>query len=456
MLNLSQKLSLEQKLTPQQILLSTLLQLPTLSLEMRIKQELEMNPVLEEGLDLEEIENDSDSDSDDTDVDIDSEEISEKLEKEEEIDWEQVHLEDDSYQTKLPKDSNEEEYERQDAVQYSIQEKLLEQLGDIELSEIERTVAEYLIWNISEDGYIDPNMKMETVAHIFDIEVKIVEKILKRIQRLEPKGLGSRNLRECLMVQLEDKLDETYLLAYDILRFAYDEFTNKRFQKIASIVDATLEEVKVALHLISTLNPKPGEVFEDVKMNYIIPDFFVEKKNDRFIVSLNDWNSPELHISSRYLNMLNGKDKKAKSFLRKKIEAAKWFINSIEQRKHTMLRVMNAIVEKQYDFFDKGPSHIKPLIMKEIAEIISMDISTVSRVSNGKYVQTESGEEVSTNIIKAKIKDLCDSENKQKPMSDENLSKELKVHGFNVARRTVAKYREQLGIPVARLRKEIV
>ena len=464
---------MEQKLTPQQILLSTLLQLPTLSLEMRIKQELEINPVLEEGLDVEESEETPESESEE-EMDLDSTELAEKLEKDEEIDWDQVQSDEDNYLTKLPVDNNQEEYERQDAVQYSIEEKLLVQLNDIELNEIGRNVAEYLGWNIQEDGYLDSNMKLETVAHIFDVSLEIVEKSLHTIQRLEPKGLGSRNLRECLMIQVEDKLGEIFLLSYDILKFAFDEFTNKRFEKISSIVDATLDEIKEALELISSLNPKPGEVFEDVKMNYIIPDFFVEKKDDEFIVTLNDWNSPELHISSRYINLLTEKkgDKKAKSFVRKKIEAAKWFINSIEQRKHTMLKVMNALVIKQYEFFSKGPSNIKQLIMKEVAEIIGMDISTISRVSNGKYVQSEygifelrsfftermetaSGEDVSTNIIKQKIKELCEKENKQKPLSDEHLSKTLVDYGFKVARRTVAKYREQLGIPVARLRREI-
>ncbi|MCB0279746.1 MAG: RNA polymerase sigma-54 factor, partial [Calditrichaeota bacterium] len=229
------------------------------------------------------------------------------------------------------------------------------------------------------------------------------------------------------------------------------------------------------LEIIEKLNPKPSEGFFNQKMNYIIPDFIIEIQEDEIIVMLNDWNTPNLRISKRYQALLNSKskNKSAKSFIRKKMEAAKWFISSIEQRKITMLKVMNAIVEEQRDFFLKGPHLIKPLIMKTIAERINMDISTVSRVTNGKYVQTEfgifelksffsekmetlEGEEVSTKLIKEKIREICEAEDKKKPLSDEVISTQLLDFGYKVARRTVAKYREQLGVPVARLRREIV
>ena len=471
MLNLSQKLSLEQKLSPQQILLSTLLQLPMMNLEMRIKQELEMNPVLEEFDDNDIETEDRKEDSEDDD----EQELSEKLEKEEEIDWDNINTDDDSYELKLPKDKNEDSYEKQDAIENSLQDILITQLHELSLSENEMSIGEYIIWNLQDDGYLDKNINLETIAHIFDSSVSEVDKILKKIHRLEPKGIGSRNLRECLLVQLEDKMDPIYLLAYDIVKHAFDEFVNKRYEKIASIVDAELNEIKTAIELISRLNPKPGEGYFNTALNYIIPDFIIEKKDNEIFVQLNDWSTPQLRISNHYLDLAQNKkkDKKARSFVRKKIEAAKWFINSIEQRKITMLKVMNAIVDKQKDFFLKGPDHIKPLIMKDIAEMINMDISTVSRVSNGKYAQTNygvfelksffnekmetlDGEEVSTRKIKEQIREICEKEDKKKPLSDEVISSELVKFGYKVARRTVAKYREQLGIPVARLRREIV
>lgn len=475
MLQLSQKLSLEQKLSPQQILVSTLLQLPALNLEQRIKQELEVNPVLEEVLELEELEPLAET-LEDQDEQTDAEEdISEKLEKEEDIDWDKIEHDEDSYEIKLPRDPNIEDYEPQDSIHFTPQEKLLEQLSFVTESEKEAEIASYIIWNIRDDGYLDEQMNLETIAHIHDSTVDLVEDILKKVQRLEPKGMASRNLRECLMLQLEDTYTPIALLAYDILRFSFEEFTNKKFEKIASIVEADLADVKQALALIEKLNPKPGEGFFNQKTNYIIPDFLVERKEGSFLVTLNDWNTPTLNISPKYLEIAkNGsRDKKAKSFIKKKVEAARWFISSIEQRKITMMKVMNAIVEKQTPFFDKGPHAIKPMIMKEIAEIIEMDISTVSRVVNGKYVQTEygvyelrsfftermettDGEEVSTRVIKEKINEICSNENKQKPLSDDMLSKHLKAFGYTVARRTVAKYREQLGIPVARLRREIL
>lgn len=476
MLELSQKLSLEQKLTPQQILLSTLLQLPTLSLEQRIKQELEANPVLEELEEMNtELEEDRDADEERESSDESEEELLDRLEKEEDIDWDKIETDEDSYEVKLPRDPNTEDIDRDDPLLTTPQEDLLEQLNVVTATPKESEIGEYIIWNLRDDGYLDEQMNLETIAHIFDSDTETVETILKKIQRLEPRGMGSRNLRECLMVQLEDVYEATALLAYDILRHAYDEFVNRKFEKIATIVECEMDEVKAAINLIERLNPKPGDGFFNQKTNYIIPDFIVERAGNRFEVLLNDWGTPTVQISPKYRELLakKNKDRKTKTFIRKKMEAARWFISSIEQRKLTMLKVMNAIVDRQHDFFDKGPQFIKPMIMKDIAEMIHMDISTVSRVANGKYVQTEfgvfelksfftekmetmDGETVSTRIIKSKIRDICAAEDKKKPFSDELLAKKLSEFGYKVARRTVAKYREQLGIPVARLRREIV
>lgn len=492
MLNISQnlKLNLEQRLTPQQILLSTLLQLPLLSLEQRIKSELEINPVLEEGEETDEELDDLEEPEAEAATDEEKEEIKEELEllensnhsdeydKEEleqaqaETDLENFINDEESYKIRAPKNKNEEEYERPEVFKPTLPEYLADQFHMLGLNAQEMAIGDYLIWNIYDDGYLDPNVNLENVAKMFDTDVKIVEKILKKIQFLDPTGVGSRNLRECLMVQLEDG-DQEDTLAYQILRDHFDDFKNKRYDKIMDALQINKEQLQEAIDLILHLNPKPGEGSFDSRSNYVVPDFIVEKVDDKLVVSLNDWNIPPLRISNLYKKMLlnrNKYDKETRKYIRKKVESARWFITSIYQRKITMLKVMEAIVEKQREFFEKGPEYIKPLTMREIAEIISMDISTVSRVANGKYVQTdygvfelkyffnekienEEGEEISTRKIKNRIKEIIEDEDPHKPLSDEKIAQMLKKEGFPIARRTVAKYREQLQIPVARLRK---
>ncbi|HEM48749.1 MAG TPA: RNA polymerase sigma-54 factor [Caldithrix sp.] len=276
------------------------------------------------------------------------------------------------------------------------------------------------------------------------------------------------------MVQLEEN-NQQKTIAYKILHEFFEDFKNKRYERIIDALSLSREELQKSLDQILRLNPKPGEGIFDVRSNYIVPDFIVEKVDDKFVISLNDWNVPPLRISNTYKKMLfdrKGTDKETRQYIRKKVESARWFISSIYQRKITMLKVMEAIVEMQHDFFEKGPEYIKPLIMREIAEMIEMDISTVSRVANGKYVQmdygvfelkyffnerieNEEGEEISTRKIKNRIKEIIEKENPKKPLSDDKLSALLKKEGFPIARRTVAKYREQLQIPVARLRRGI-
>jgi len=490
MIHLSQNLRLEQRLTPQQILLSTLLQLPLLHLEQKIKSELEQNPVLEEGL---EEEDKIKAEEDNQNSDTDPEELPEELQlidqnskkdddydrkeletAQKETDFESLLNDEESFEIRLPRDKNQEEYERPEISVKSLPEYLMEQLHILPLSEKEFAIGEFLIWNIRDDGYLDASLSLESVAKNFEVDEKTVEKVLKKIQHLDPTGVGSRDLRECLMVQLEEK-DQTDSLAYRILRDHFEDFKNKRYQKILSDLQISKEELQQGIDQIVKLNPKPGEGVFDARTNYIVPDFIVEKVGDEFIVSLNDWNIPPLRISNTYKKMLLNKtniDKETKQYIRKKVESARWFINSIYQRKITMLKVMEAIVQKQREFFEKGPQYIKPLIMREIAEMIGMDISTVSRVANGKYVQTdfgvfelkyffnerienEDGEEISTRRIKNRIKEIIEEEDPKKPLSDEKISSILKKEGFPIARRTVAKYREQLGIPVARLRRGI-
>ncbi|WP_456440855.1 RNA polymerase factor sigma-54 [Caldithrix abyssi] len=492
MINLSQniKLSMEQRLTPQQILLSTLLQLPLLSLEQRIKSELEVNPVLEEG--EEQDENPDEEDMIEEPDDEEMEEISKELElldqpknndeydKKEleeaqaDADLENYLNDDESFEIRIPRDKNEEEFERPEIHRPSLPEHLMEQLHMLDLDNRQLAIGEYLIWNIRDDGYLDASLNLETVANMFETDVQTVEKILKKIQFLDPTGVGSRDLRECLMVQLEEQGKQD-TIAYKILKDHFDDFKNKHYEKIMEALHIDKEELQKNIDIIVKLNPKPGEGEFDARSNYIVPDFIVEKIDDKLVVTLNDWNIPPLRISNLYKKMLMDRkkyDKETRKYIRKKVESARWFITSIWQRKITMLKVMEAIVEKQREFFEKGPEYIKPLTMREIAEMIDMDISTVSRVANGKYVQTdygvfelkyffnekietEDGEEISTRRIKQRIQEIIDAEDKHKPLSDEKIAEILKKEGFPIARRTVAKYREQLQIPVARLRKEL-
>ncbi len=488
MVQLSQTMRLEQRLSPQQILLSTLLQLPLLSLEQKIQTELEINPVLEEGveeeLDLntdeiestpeeeEEVERDLENSETDNNSDLD---VKELKEAEADTDWDEMINDEESYEYKMPRDNNEDDYERPEAVVTSMTEYLLEQLNYLSLTELENKIGVYLIWNIRDDGYLDNSLNIENVSRIYECEPAEVESVLKKIQKFDPPGIGARDLRECLLIQLRNTENRSDL-AVKIIKNHFDDFKNRRYDRILNELEIEEENLRAVIVEISKLNPKPGVGMLNSKQNYIIPDFLVEKVDDEFVVTLNDWNVPPLRISPTYKKLLQNKkraDRDTRQYIRKKIESAKWFINSIYQRKITMLSVMRAILEKQLDFFSRGPAHIRPLIMREIAEIIEMDISTVSRVVNGKYVQTDfgifelkyffnerietdDGEEISTRKIKSRIKEMIEQEDAKKPMSDEKISQILSGEGFPVARRTVAKYREQMDIPVARLRKNIL
>ncbi len=484
---LGQYLKLEQKLTPQQILLSTLLQLPMLSLEQRIKSELEQNPVLEEGEEdpenleekieasTEEIEKVEDElklhEQEKAKDEYDKEEIKEA---QDDTDIENLFKDEDTFEIKIPKDKNTEEFERPEVSQSTLHQHLLDQIHTLKLSEIEYSIGEHLIWNIRDDGYLDNTLDFIQLSEDFEVTIDTIEKVLKHIQHFEPVGIGARNLRECLLAQLlEQKLPDP--VAISIIKDNFEDFKNRRFDKLMLALDADEERLQEAIDEIKRLNPKPGRELFETQTNYITPDFVIEKIEGQFVVNLNDWNIPPLRISNTYKNMLLDKkntDTETRSYIRKKVENARWFITSIYQRKMTMMKVMQAIVERQLQFFEKGPDFIEPLIMREIAEIIKMDISTVSRVSNGKYAQTdygvfelkyffnerienEDGEEIATPRIKKRIQEIVNEEDSKKPLSDDKLSAILKTEGFPIARRTVAKYREQLDIPVARLRRGI-
>ncbi len=479
--NLVQRLSLQLKQSPQQVLLSSLLQLPVLSLEQKLKLELEMNPLLELDEEMEmELAEDMEQeevlklDSEDEEEDLDGEAETDAIEEfeKEEVDWEAILNDEDTYEFKMPRDDSAEVFERPEVAQTTLPEHLLSQLHMTDLSEEEIVIGEYIIWSINEDGYL--TYSVEDIAENLDVDVEKVDKVLQVIQRFDPVGIGARSLQECLLVQLMEQ-ENPNQIAVEMLQDHFDDFKNKRYEKIAKKMEVSLDEIREAIEEITKLNPKPGEGYVLFHQNVIVPDLIVEKENGDFRIVMNDWNIPHLRINNSYKKLLLDKKKSSKEtrdYIRQNLESARWLINSIHQRRATIQRVMEAIIEKQRDFFEKGPDHLKPMILKDIADKIGMDISTISRVTNGKYVQTEygvfelkhffseriksdAGDDVSNKKIKAMIKEIIENEDPSKPLNDQKIAEILKERGFNVARRTVAKYREQMMIPVSRLRRKI-
>lgn len=476
--------SLQQKLSPQQIQFIKLLQVPTAELESRIEEEIEQNPALEEGSEEEPESRSEESPAEDTN----------EKESGEEVDIKDYLRDDDYAGYKTQTDNSDDEDEDREIpipVTTELHEQLMSQVGYLGLNEKQLAIGKQLIGSIENDGYIRRELEAIVNDMAFsqniDTNVEEVEEVLKKIQTFDPPGIAARNLKECLMLQL-DRMDDGHdidvTVAKRILSEAYDEFTKKHFQKIQKKLNIEDEEfIRDAIDLITKLNPKPGGGSGGMAKNqYIIPDFIVTGKDGKIEVALNSRNAPELRISRSYSEMFSAydksdkKDKKLKeavSFVKQKLDAAKWFIDAIKQRQQTLLKTMRAIVEYQYDFFLEGEENkLKPMILKDIAEMIGMDISTVSRVASSKAVQTDfgiyplkyffsegittdSGEEVSSREVKQIIKEIIEGEDKAHPLSDDKLEKILNEKGYNIARRTVAKYREQLNIPVARLRKEL-
>ncbi len=474
--------TLTQKLSPQQIQFIKLLQIPTVELETRIEEELETNPALEEG--PEQPEESSDQ----------SDEMDEKIEtNDDEISFED-YLHDDYSGYKMQGDGSnpdEEDREMPIATSTSLNEQLIDQLGFLKLDERQKKIGEQLIGSIENDGYIRRDLEaiINDLAFSMNIETDIdeIEEILRKIQTFDPPGIAARNLQECLLLQLERKADHYHEvdLGIRIIEDCFADFTKKHYDKIMKKLNIEdEEELKAAINLITKLNPKPGgsSSGEIVKTQYLIPDFLLTNDNGKLELTLNSRNAPELKISRSYSEMMdtydksNKKDKKLKetaTFVKQKLDAARWFIDAIKQRQQTLLNTMRSIVNFQYDFFITGDEgKLKPMILKDIANDIKMDISTVSRVANSKSIQTEfgiyplkfffsegistdSGDDVSSREVKQQLKGLIDDEDKKKPLSDDKLEKLLNKMGYNIARRTVAKYREQLNIPVARLRKEL-
>ncbi|MCX6640155.1 MAG: RNA polymerase factor sigma-54 [bacterium] len=469
---------LELTIQPLQILRSELIQLPLLELELRVRSELEENPFLAES---DELEPETIQADEELPVPKDADELDEedKLEtplktEASEVDWEEMLNDEDFYEYKprsLPNTVEIQEIPR--AATSTLSEYLITQLRTDRHIGADLEIGLYIIGSLDRDGYLD--ITIQEIADDLKVEVERVEKVLKQIQTYDPPGIAARNLRECLLIQLE-ALPNPDPSALRMLQDCFNEFIGKKFELIARKLEINMDQVRLAFEAVIKLNPKPGEGVFDEKQNYVIPDLVVTQIGDKFEVFLNDGNIPNFHINSEYRDMILSKkkiDKKTKDFVHKKLESARWFVNAIHQRRSTMLKTTRAIVKKQEDCFRFGKEHLRPMILQDIADEIGMDIATISRVTNGKYVQTDfgvfelkyffsqrmennDGEEVSTKIIKARLREIVDNEGKSNPYSDEKLGDLLAEAGYTIARRTVQKYREQLGIPVKRLRREII
>ncbi|GAB3992030.1 RNA polymerase factor sigma-54 [Spirosoma daeguense] len=481
MQKLSLAQSLQQKLSPQQIQFIKLLQIPTAELDARVEEELEINPALEEGMDEEYEQKDEDS----------FDEVEDYKDRDDDLDIDSYIQDEDYAGYKMQGDGsyNDEDREMPLATSSSLTDSLLQQFGYLNLTEDQRTIGLQLIGSIEADGYIRRPLQAIVNDLAFGQNVLTdadeVEDVLLKIQTFDPPGIAARSLQECLILQLQrkDSSDPFNSLAIRIIDDYFDEFSKKHYDKIQRRLNISDDSLKKVIDVIIKLNPKPGSVeSEDGTAQYLLPDFILTNNNGKLELSLNGKNAPELRISRSFADMLDTYDKSSKqnkalketvSFVKQKLDAAKWFIDAIKQRQQTLLKTMNAIVQFQYDFFLTGDeSKLRPMILKDIATLIDMDVSTVSRVASSKSVQTEfglyplkyffsegistdTGEDVSSREVKNILRDLIDGEPKLNPLSDDKLEKILNDRGYNIARRTVAKYREQLNIPVARLRKQL-
>ena len=498
----------ELKLSPQQIQLMKLLQLPLIELEQRIKEEIESNPALEDTVNSDDNEptgdtespdenvGDSYDDSDDNGENDDYNDDEFTVNKEDEFDFNDYLPEEDEYDYAYKSHANnnstdDEEYQAPIVHEESFQDYLIHQLGYHDLTEEEEIIGEFIIGNLDDNGYLSRPIANIVDDLLFTMNLEVTEddvrKVLKIVHQLDPPGIGATDLQECLLIQLQRLQEENpyndYKLCMTIIKDCFEEFIKKHYDKIAKKTGVSNRQLKAALDEILKLNPKPGDSSTSGAKNshYITPDFFIFIKDGNLELSLDGRNNPDLKVNKQYVKMLEdfSKSKESRSmqeaaqFVRQKIDSAKWFIDAIRQRQHTLYVTMKAIMDKQQEYFLTGDeTKLKPMILKDIAEKVGLDISTISRVANSKYVQTpygtfllkfffsegitnEEGEEVSTREIKKILQDCVADERKDKPLTDEELMNVLKEKGYPIARRTVAKYREQLGIPVARLRKEL-
>ena len=482
-----------QKLSPQQIQLMKLLEVPTVALEQRIKEEIQINPALEEASEGED-ENEQPETPDGED-DFSAENSEDKPDNDPDFNIDDYLQDDEIPEYKLHVNNNSFDDERIEipyAQGASFQDGMRSQLGLCRLNERQHSIAEQLIGSIDDDGYLRREISSIVDDLIFSSGITTDEEeintVLQIIQTFDPPGIGARSLQECLLLQLRRKThgNDSTAIATGILQNYMEEFSRKHYDKIAKHLNLDEQQLKAAIGEILKLNPRPGNSFAEGTRTElaVIPDFIINNREGVLELSLNSRNAPELRVSRSYMDMLetysknknglhNGAQKEALTFVRQKLESARWFIDAIMQRQQTLLKTMSAIMKYQYDYFLEGDETcLKPMILKDIADRIDMDISTVSRVANSKYVQTpfgtfllkhffseglqtDSGEEVSSREVKKNLSDCIAAENKKKPVTDDRLAQILKEKGYNIARRTIAKYREQLNLPVARLRKEL-
>lgn len=495
-----------------------------------LDETLEQTEELEEEQELKLEQEDPKKEEEKAEAEIKAADEKEKKE-EQEVDWEQFLNDDNHFEIRMPRDMSSEEDETEwiQPQRTTLADHLLDQLRFTNLDEKQKEIGEYIIWNINEDGYLvyedmvnagsekkeietfsetaqefqndaidlsapveeevqpksngkNKTVKIDPVQAIAD-ELKVsaeeVEEVLKVVQTFDPAGIAARNLKECILIQLNQRLGGFYdngtSLSIRIVHEAYHDFINRRYDKVAKQMKITLDEIKRSIAEILQLNPKPGEGYIQAEQNYVTPDVAVKKVNEKFEIIVNDYGMPRLRINNAYRKMMLDKDKTqkdTKEFIKNKLEAAKWLINSLYRRRDTIYRTVEAIVDLQKDFFEKGKEYIKPMKLEDVATRIGMDISTISRATNGKYVQTDygvfelkyffstamtssEGEDVSTKQLKAALKKIIDEEDKSKPLSDEDLAKTMTAQGNPIARRTITKYREQLMIAPARLRRQI-
>ncbi len=475
----TQRLSQELRLQPQQILYYDLLQQPIFALQQRLRTELDENPVLELE-EAEEIIEEPEAELKETD-----EKTDDPIDEPEFSDVDLDEFRNDSTEVRLRRKSeDDEEFEFAPPAVENMYDHLLQQLVLLDFNEEEKLLGEEIIGNIDDDGYLREDLQKivedANLSFKMDLTLQDAERVLVGIQTLDPVGVGSRNLRECLMVQLKARTDmdiNERALAMKIIEDAFEDYSNHRYDQVAKKLNVSHDDIKAADAVIRKLNPKPGEGFLlPLESSIVVPDFVVhEDEQGVLVLSLNERDTPQVRISPRYLDMMkqargNKTDAQTKDFLKRKLESAKWFVNALQQRRQTMTSVMQALIETQREFFTEGPDNIRPLIYRDIADRTGFDISTISRVVSAKYVQTDfgvfklralfseglkttDGEEVATREIKNKIKAMIESEEKNKPLNDEKITEILNQQGYKVARRTVTKYREQLRVPPARMRR---
>ena len=476
MLRLTQEMKLTQKLDFRMIQSLKLLPLTTMQLTQRITEEIEQNPMLQVDETVEQVPENNESNSDENGkIVTTSESETENNGDFSEAEWIQ-YMEDgfsNDYRTTVERDPNIEERESTTTYMATMSDFLLDQLSTASLNGYEREIGEFIIGSINDDGFLE--LTDEEIAEDMSVNCDDVRRVIEVIQQFEPPGIGARNLRECLLIQLREQEKED-TLAWKVIDNFFDDFSKRKHKNILKSLQITELELKKTIEVIAKLTPRPGAFFTDTTNTAVIPDIVVEKIDDEYVVMLNDRYVPHLTISSQYRNLLNknaGTAAETRKYLVDKLNNARWFINSIEQRRSTILRVSTAIIERQYDFLEHGISHLAPMTLQDIAETIGVAISTVQRVTSGKYIQTPQGVfelkcfftqrisssngtgDFSAKTVKDKLNTLIENENQQKPLSDQKITDILNDNGIVISRRAIAKYRDELQIPPARHRKQL-